>query len=348
MPAGDIDAVEREIRAVRRAVLEDWREAAGAGIDAVIAELDRDPGPEDSRAARNAAIAAALLLLARALEAPPSDRVRRRARASARRLIEAGARSSGISGAAAVLGSTEAEETANRVGDSLVTSSRLRAGSRRMSGQIRSGARELEQVAREERDLESLRRSAAADEARQAESAAAEERRRQARRELEERARDLARRARRARRDLKKAISDTNGALSTNIADVWAYRAFNLGVLLAAEEAGIERLIAINPNDDRTTPFCRWVHRKVIRVSKARRKIDAFLGAAEAQDRGKMIRAWPFLKQSKGALERLRARNGGSQILGFRRHFANVGLPPYHWKCRTRAVPEFVALRLAA
>lgn len=148
---------------------------------------------------------------------------------------------------------------------------------------------------------------------------------------------------------LRAATRDNGGAVSTVITDAWAYRQANIGAVLAAQEAGIKTLVAFNnppPGpDERTTPFCRWVHEKIIRVDRAVRQVARFEAAALAgQDPAE---AWPFIPQSAKALREARAelsadRRGAPAHNDevFRRHFVNAGMPPYHYRCRTVARPS--------
>lgn len=139
---------------------------------------------------------------------------------------------------------------------------------------------------------------------------------------------------------LRERLGDRAGHLSDAITDAWAFRLFNIGVLLAAEAAGEVELVAVNPMDERTTPFCRWVHGRVIGIRAARDRVEAFSAAVRGGDRLAIISAWPFISQSRRGLDEIRRENGGSLVNGFRTFFASVGLPPYHWRCRTMAVPR--------
>ncbi len=139
---------------------------------------------------------------------------------------------------------------------------------------------------------------------------------------------------------LRERLGDRAGHLSDAITDAWAFRLFNIGVLLAAEAAGEVELVAMNPMDERTTPFCRWVHGRVIGVRAARDRVEAFAAAVHGGDRLSIISAWPFISQSRRGLDEIRRENGGSLVNGFRTFFSRIGLPPYHWRCRTMAVPR--------
>lgn len=147
--------------------------------------------------------------------------------------------------------------------------------------------------------------------------------------------------------DLARVLSDPNAALSRTIVDAWAYRQHNVGTYQAAKTAGVKVLVAVNnpPGgpDSRTTDFCRWVNGKVIKIERVDRQLAAFNAAVAAQDKAAMIQAWKFIplskKGMKAAREDLRQdRAPGARISDaevFRNYFVTVGLPPYHWRCRT-------------
>ena len=335
MGAGDIPQVQAEIEAIRLAVLGDWRSRGGQGLEELIRELEEERLEEAAaRRRRNTAVAAALLLFARALEEPPSRRFRARARASALRLIQTGIRFAELAGGRLRARGPTVQKAARQAGDELVTLSRVRAQAPRFSKRLRESADDLAASNRELAELDKL--TARIDQDRKT-----EEGRKARRSELEDRRREFSRKRRDSIKDLRKTVTDTNGALSDAISDAWAYRAFNLGAYLAAKSTGLEELVAVNPDDERTTPFCHWVNGKTIKIRRVERQVDAFLSAVRSGDRGGIVSAWPFLAQNPGALRDLRDANGGSQNLGFRRFFAKVGLPPYHFRCRTRALPRF-------
>ncbi len=143
--------------------------------------------------------------------------------------------------------------------------------------------------------------------------------------------------------DLDRVVSDPNAALSRTIVDAWAYRQTNIGIFEAAKAAGVRVLVARNPMDERTTTFCRWVNGKVIRMERVERQLRDFRAAVTAQDREAMIRAWRFIPLSKKGMKAAREelaqdRAPGARITDaevFRNFFVSVGLPPYHWRCRT-------------
>jgi hypothetical protein len=112
--------------------------------------------------------------------------------------------------------------------------------------------------------------------------------------------------------------------------DQWAYRWFNVGAYRAARQRGVTEFVAWNPRDTRTTPFCLWVHGRVISSSKLDAQLDRHIRLSIDGDLEGMMANWPMLPRE--------IIQGKSRIV-FRRGFARVGMPPYHFFCRTRIRP---------
>lgn len=114
------------------------------------------------------------------------------------------------------------------------------------------------------------------------------------------------------------------------VLDLWAYRWWNAGTILAAEQGGILALQAFNnpPEgpDNKTTPFCNWVHGRVVSTSQAAGKVRRYQRAVSSGDIAAMRAAWPLLTHSVAE---------GTSRSAFRRGAERVGLPPYHARCRT-------------
>lgn len=108
--------------------------------------------------------------------------------------------------------------------------------------------------------------------------------------------------------------------------DHWAYGAFNLGATAALLSAKVEVIVAWNPKDERTTPFCNWVHGKIISAEAADRKMADYRKAVESDDIAELMKVRPLVSFREGA-----------DATEFRKHFRNAVLPPYHVKCRTQA-----------
>lgn len=117
-------------------------------------------------------------------------------------------------------------------------------------------------------------------------------------------------------------------------ADLWGYRWFNIGLFETHDaEAGRTGrplvLVAVNNPpwgpDARTTPFCRWVHDRPVSIQRVRDQISAYFEAQDKGDPKAAKAAWPLLS--------------GKDALGdgaaFETLFEELGLPPYHMRCRT-------------
>lgn len=110
--------------------------------------------------------------------------------------------------------------------------------------------------------------------------------------------------------------------------DQWAYRWFVIGQFHAGDQANREVLRALAVIDARTTPFCRWVNGRAISIAGTRNQISRHTRAALAGDIEAVMANWPMLGSDV---------TQASSPAVFRKGFARVGLPPYHFRCRTLA-----------
>lgn len=126
------------------------------------------------------------------------------------------------------------------------------------------------------------------------------------------------------------------GALTASwlpsVVDQWAYRWFNIGAFSAARQGGAIGIRAVAVLDHKTSPFCRWVNGRIISIERAQRQVDRHVQLALAGDVAGLMANWPMLQ--------FRAADGPAE---FAVMFERVGLPPYHFRCRTR--PELVRFR---
>lgn len=120
---------------------------------------------------------------------------------------------------------------------------------------------------------------------------------------------------------------DTNAWLPFTI-DQWAYRWFNIGSFTAARQGGVLAFRIDAVRDFRTSAFCLWVNGRVVSAEKIQRQVDRHVEAALAGDLQAMMANWPLLTFTAGM--------GAPE---FEIMFERVGLPPYHGRCRSRAVP---------
>lgn len=112
------------------------------------------------------------------------------------------------------------------------------------------------------------------------------------------------------------------------VVDVWAYSVFNLGSIVALIDAQAGALVAFNNwpvgPDEHTTPFCRWVHGRVIVVADVDAKLAEIRLAISRDDFAALKAARP-----------LQIEGHGPEAFG--RHFRRTVFGPFHWGCRTGA-----------
>lgn len=132
------------------------------------------------------------------------------------------------------------------------------------------------------------------------------------------------------RTSLTSALGGEDRRWLRSVVDLWAYRWWNLGVYFAGRQAGVLAWQAVAVLDRRTTSFCRWVNGRVVSAQKIERQVARIVSAAQQRDARAAIAAWPLLPEPEKGTEKV-----------WEAHFAraDVGLPPYHWRCRTRIRP---------
>ena len=127
------------------------------------------------------------------------------------------------------------------------------------------------------------------------------------------------------RAQLERALGVETAAWLPQTVDLWAYRWFTIGSYRSMRQAGITLIYAKATIDARTTPFCRWVDGRLINIDQADSQVARHLEAVLAGDEAAMRRNWTILTSKEVAGE------GGS----FEKLFTGLGLPPYHFRCRT-------------
>ncbi len=129
----------------------------------------------------------------------------------------------------------------------------------------------------------------------------------------------------------RKILSITGETFIPQVVDMWAYRWYSIGAFTGAKTLGVKALRLQNPLDRKTTPFCRWVHGRLISIERAESQIEEYAKAVGKGDLDAAMAAWPMTRFKSSA-----------GINDFAHRFEELGLPPYHFYCRTVAVPVTV------
>lgn len=127
------------------------------------------------------------------------------------------------------------------------------------------------------------------------------------------------------RAQLERALGVETTAWLPQTVDLWAYRWFNIGSYRSMRQAGITTIIAQAVIDNKTTPFCRWVNGRRINIDQADSQLARHLEAVLAGDEEAMRRNWKLLTSKEVA----------GQGDSFGKLYQKLGLPPYHFRCRT-------------
>ncbi|WP_462362844.1 hypothetical protein [Pyramidobacter porci] len=115
------------------------------------------------------------------------------------------------------------------------------------------------------------------------------------------------------------------------LADHWVARTNELGRVAGYEEAGVEYVQVVAVLDAHTTQICRSMHGRVIPVGALSRQRDRLLSAARRHDADAMKAAQPMFGDQE-----VPAATKTSALID-----AGIGLPPYHFRCRTTTVAYF-------
>lgn len=103
------------------------------------------------------------------------------------------------------------------------------------------------------------------------------------------------------------------------------------GQLRSFEQAGVRELEIVNPMDLHTSEFCEHMNGKVFTVEQARAQIDAEL-AATTPEAFKKAHPWVSVDE----LHDISPKPGNvGDADAAALAAAGIGLPPYHWRCRT-------------
>lgn len=118
------------------------------------------------------------------------------------------------------------------------------------------------------------------------------------------------------------------------LADHLTMKISEMGHISGYEEAGIEYVEIVARLDGRTSKICRNLHGRIIPISVMSKQRDSMVAAAQSGDMEAVKRAQPMIG---GRLEdRLAAVGKTSDLIS-----AGIGMPPYHFRCRTTTVAHF-------
>lgn len=118
------------------------------------------------------------------------------------------------------------------------------------------------------------------------------------------------------------ALANKNEAYYELVADSIISQAQNISGVHQALKYGVKYFKAKARIDSKTSDFCRGINGKIIASGHLEKQIDMILGAKSIDDK-KASSKW-MSKPIFGMLPE------------------NIGLPPYHGRCRTKVVPAWI------
>jgi len=127
-------------------------------------------------------------------------------------------------------------------------------------------------------------------------------------------------------------ITDKGESYWNFMADHTATKTREIGRVTGYEKAGVELVRVRARIDSRTTAVCRRLNDKIISVRQLKAQRDQYFDAIENQDKDAAKKAWELLSDKD--VESIKIK--GNKVLS-----DNIGMPPYHGRCRTITVTEF-------
>ena len=142
---------------------------------------------------------------------------------------------------------------------------------------------------------------------------------------------------------LTERIAEQLDVIAPNVKDYLALmadhnttRIAEMGHVSGYEEAGVEYVEIVAVMDARTSPICRHLNGRIIPVSAMSAQRDLLLSAAKSRSIEAAKKAQPMLSAAAGkGLDILNETRTGKIIE------EGIGLPPYHFRCRTTTVAHF-------
>ena len=146
-----------------------------------------------------------------------------------------------------------------------------------------------------------------------------------------------------SRVQLTERIAEQLDVIDPNVKDYLALmadhnttRVAEIGHVSGYEEAGVEYAEIVAVMDARTSPICRHLNGRIIPVSAMSAQRDRLLSAAKSRSIEAAKKAQPMLSAAAGkGLDILNETRTGKIIE------EGIGLPPYHFRCRTTTVAHF-------
>jgi len=128
-----------------------------------------------------------------------------------------------------------------------------------------------------------------------------------------------------------KSFVDKSDVYWEVLADHMLTKVQSMGNVSGYEEAEIENTKVIAVIDAKTTPVCRKMHGRIIAVKVLSKQRDKIIKAAKKQDTELVKKAQPMINGATKLPKKT------SDIV--KKH--GLGLPPYHFRCRTTTVAFF-------
>lgn len=121
------------------------------------------------------------------------------------------------------------------------------------------------------------------------------------------------------------------------LADHTATKIREIGRVAGYEQAGVRATRIRARIDHKTTQICRRLHGHIIATEDLRGQVDRYLDACKTKDKDKIKASWPWWSDKKASKTLRTVHDINDHIAA-----GNIGLPPYHARCRTITVAEMI------
>ena len=140
------------------------------------------------------------------------------------------------------------------------------------------------------------------------------------------------------RENMTSKVGEKSDSYWSLLADHVATKTREIGRVSGYEQALIKVVRVVARIDDRTTEFCLRINNHVISVEVLRKFTNNYLKTTKTKDKEKIKKAWPWWSD-KETKKRLNSTRDVNRYI----KKGKIGLPPYHGRCRTITVAEFVS-----
>ncbi len=131
------------------------------------------------------------------------------------------------------------------------------------------------------------------------------------------------------------SLGDKGRSYWDMFADHTTTKVREIGRVSGYQQAGVKVVRVKARLDEKTSDICRRLHGHVISVEDLQGQVDGYLAACETKDKEKIKASWPWWDEKKSQ------KLTSAKVINRKVKRGEIGLPPYHGRCRTITVAEY-------